>query len=248
MASLWVVPRNRGALSRQDPSHAKWTPARCTHWTRNGEKATSYQTGWFPENPAKSGHRCRNYTSNSQDPWSWCLRLCLKFKGWFSHIRWSFFRILPVFVPPTQVAIPSANLDGKFTIGCCRRQEGWHILRCGRSGWMDQGSWWSYIFCGAAVFCTRSAPIHDVDDDSICNDKVVLFVLWHWAVAVVVVCCGYAYIYSCSISDIYMVCVMVFVVIAILIIVMVGVSHVKDLQKLWMPKQLLGLIELGMST
>lgn len=45
-----------------------------------------------------------------------------------------------------------------------------------------------------------------------------------------------------------MVCVMVFVVIAILIIVMVGVSHVKDLQKLWMPKQLLGLIELDMIT
>ena len=83
--------------------------------------------------------------------------------------------------------ILSANLGGKFTIGCRRRQEGWHILRCGRSGWMDQGSWWSYIFCGAAVFC-------NMGDDSICNDKVVLFVLWHCAVAVVVVCCGYAYI------------------------------------------------------
>ena len=96
------------------------------------------------------------------------------------------------------------------------------------------------------MFCTRSAPIHDMDDDSICNDKVVLFVLWHCAVAVVVVCCGYAYILIHILYLIYTW--FIFVVIAILIIVMVGVSHVEDLQKLWMPKQLLGLIELGMST
>lgn len=109
-------------------------------------------------------------------------------KAGFSHIRWRFFRILPGFVPPTQVVsalkpIPSANLGGKFTIGCCRRQEGWHILRCGRSGWMDQGSWWSYIFCGAAVFCIRSAPIHDVDDDSICDAQSRFLCL-------VALCCG----------------------------------------------------------
>ena len=71
-------------------------------------------------------------------------------------------------------------------------------------------------------------------------NKVVLFDTWHDAV--VVFCCGYACVYMVFVF------VMFLVVVAIPIIVtMVGVSDVKDLQKLWTPKQLLGLIELGRS-